>query len=331
MSTEPGAGHGAGPPVRAERTSRRLGRWLRIGLSFGLLGFLLAQVDLGQALEAVAEARLDLLLAACAILLGSRLIAAVRWYLLLCGRHVAVTLPAVFRLMFVSNFVGYFMPGSIGVEVVRIYGLAKATADPALSATSVLVERLVALLALVLLVLAGAASRPPGLPADIDRFAWISLGLVLLGSLALMAPPTRGLAFAMLPGGRLARIRRAMQRVFAALDIYRSQPWLIVVSFAIALIFQLMRCASVAVAATAFGHPLPFAFILVVVPIVLLISLLPISIAGLGVREAGFVYFLGLGGMPAAVALPLSLVQRLFTILVTLPGAWWYMRRGLHG
>jgi uncharacterized membrane protein YbhN (UPF0104 family) len=62
-----------------------------------------------------------------------------------------------------------------------------------------------------------------------------------------------------------------------------------------------------------------------------LISLLPITIAGLGVREAGFVYFLGLGGMPPEVALPLALIQRLFTIVATLPGAWWYARRGLHG
>jgi uncharacterized membrane protein YbhN (UPF0104 family) len=61
-----------------------------------------------------------------------------------------------------------------------------------------------------------------------------------------------------------------------------------------------------------------------------LISLLPITIAGLGVREVGFVYFLGLGGMPAEVALPLALIQRLFTIIATLPGAWWYLRRGLH-
>jgi hypothetical protein len=44
----------------------------------------------------------------------------------------------------------------------------------------------------------------------------------------------------------------------------------------------------------------------------------------------GFVYFLGLGGMPAEVALPLALIQRLFTIIATLPGAWWYLRRGLH-
>lgn len=316
--------------VRGRRSSGRLGRWLRIGLGFGLLGFLLTQVDLEQALQSVAKARMDLLLLAFAILLGSRLLAGVRWYLLLRGRHAAVTLFGVVRLMFVSNFAGYFMPGSLGVEVIRVYGLAKTTADPALSATSVLVERVVALVVLVLLVLVGVASRPLGLPAEIDHLAWLCLALLVFGVLAIMARPTRSLALRLLPGDRLARIRRGMQRVFAALDTYRSRPWLIAASFLLALIFQLMRCATVTVGAAALGHPLPFTFIMVVFPIMLLITLLPISIAGLGVREAGFVYFLGLGGMPAEIALPLALIQRLFTILVTLPGAWWYVRRGLH-
>lgn len=299
-----------------------------MGLS--LLGFLLTQIDLGQASRAVADARIDLLLLAFAIVLGSRLLAAARWYLLLRGRHAAVTPFGMLRLMFVADFVGYFMPGSLGVEVLRVYGLAKTTADPALSATSVVVERVVALVVLVLLVLLGLAARPLALPAEIGRLAWLFLALLLVAVLAVMAPPTRSLALRLLPGERLARIRRGLERVFAALDSYRSRPWLIAASLVLALVFQLMRCASVTVGAAALGHPLPFTFVLVVFPIMLLISLLPITIAGLGVREVGFVYFLGLGGMPAEVALPLALIQRLFTIIATLPGAWWYLRRGLH-
>jgi glycosyltransferase 2 family protein len=313
-----------------ERPSGRLARWLRIGLGFGIIALLLTQIDLEAALRAVLAARLELLVLGFAIVLASRLLAAVRWYLLLRGRHAAVTPFGVVRLMFVSDFVGYFMPGSIGVEVLRIYGLAKTIADPALSATSVVVERVVALLVLVVLVLVGTASRPSALPAEIDPLAWLCLGLLVLAVLAIIARPTRRLALRLLPGDRLARIRRGLQSVFAALDTYRSRPGLIAASLLLALVFQLMRCASVTVGAAAFGHPLPFTFIMVVYPVMLLISLLPITIAGLGVREAGYVYFLGLGGMPAEVALPLALIQRLFTVLGTLPGAWWYARRGLH-
>ena len=62
---------------------------------------------------------------------------------------------------------------------------------------------------------------------------------------------------------------------------------------------------------------------------VILITLLPISIAGLGVRELGFVYLFGQAGMPAEVALPLSLMLRLLYMLLATPGAWFYIRRGV--
>lgn len=328
--------------VAAERTSgaeadttggskRRWGRWVRVVLGVGLLAILLTQVDLAGAIRVVAGARLELLLLALLILLASRIIAALRWYLLVRGRHSAATPGAVVRIMFVSSFAGYFLPGSVGVEVLRIYGLGRRMRDPALSATSVLVERLVATAVLVLLVLVGAAARPPGLPERIDLLAWLCLGVLVLGVLALMAPPARRLALRLLPGRRLARIREAFGKVFVALDSYRSRPALIGGSFLLAFVFQLMRCASVTVNAAALGHPLPFTFIMIVYPAMLLVSLLPISIAGLGVREVSFVYFLGLGGMPAEVALPLALIQRFFAILATLPGAWWYMKGGLNG
>ena len=79
----------------------------------------------------------------------------------------------------------------------------------------------------------------------------------------------------------------------------------------------------------AFGVHLPILVFIVIVPVIILITLLPISIAGLGVRELGFVYLFGQVGMPAEVALSLSLLLRLFAILLAAPGAWLYVRRGV--
>jgi uncharacterized membrane protein YbhN (UPF0104 family) len=56
---------------------------------------------------------------------------------------------------------------------------------------------------------------------------------------------------------------------------------------------------------------------------------MPISIAGLGVREVAFVYLFSLAGMPTEVSLPLALLTRMAQ-LVPLPlGAWLYVRGGL--
>ncbi|MGH6921662.1 MAG: lysylphosphatidylglycerol synthase transmembrane domain-containing protein, partial [Geminicoccaceae bacterium] len=304
-------------------------RWLRLCVGGGLLALLVSWVDLAQASGVVAGARLDYLALLPLVLLVDRLIAALRQYILLRGRHPAVTFWGMVRLIFVSGFAGYFMPGTVGVEAVRVYGLSRATANLALSVTAVLVERLTALLALCLLVLFGVAMRPPGLPEDFGRLAWIALAVLMAVWFSLLSPLLRRLSLLALSTNWLARVRRGLQEIYLVLDDYKRRPWLLLWSLAVALIFQLNRCLVVAMGAAALDFSLPFLYFVIIVPIAALISMMPISIAALGVREAAFVYLFNLVGMPPEVSFPLALLTRFAGLLMLLPGAWFYIRRGI--
>jgi uncharacterized protein (TIRG00374 family) len=263
------------------------------------------------------------------VLLIDRLIAAFRQYILLRGQHPAVTFWGIVRLTFVSGFAGYFTPGTVGVEALRVYGLSRTTGNLALSVTAVLVERLTALLALCLLVLLGVVLRPPGLPDGLDRLAWFALAALIAVWLSLLSPLLRRLSLLALSNGWLAPIRRGLQKVYFVLDDYKRRPWLLLWSLVVALIFQLNRCVVVAIGAAALDSSLPFLYFVIIVPITALASMMPISIAALGVREAAFVYLFGLVGMPPEVSFPLALLTRLAGLLVLLPGAWFYVRRGI--
>lgn len=304
-------------------------RWLRLCVGGGLLALLVSWVDLDQASGVVASARLDYLALLPLVLLVDRLIAALRQYILLRGRHPAMTFWRMVRLIFVSGFAGYFMPGTVGVEAVRVYGLSRATANLALSVTAVLVERLTALFALCLLVLFGVAMRPPGLPEDFGRLAWIALAVLMAVWFSLLSPLLRRLSLLALSTNWLAPFRRGLQRIYLVLDDYKRRPWLLLWSLVVALIFQLNRCLVVAIGAAALDFSLPFLYFVIIVPIAALISMMPISIAALGVREAAFVYLFNLVGMPPEVSLPLALLTRFAGLLMLLPGAWFYIRRGI--
>jgi uncharacterized membrane protein YbhN (UPF0104 family) len=93
-----------------------------------------------------------------------------------------------------------------------------------------------------------------------------------------------------------------VRKVFGILDSYRARPWSLLWNALVAVGFHLLRCAAVAIGAA----------------------------ARLGVQEAGFVYLYGVFGMPAAVALVLSLVMRACTIVLSAPGAWFYIVRGVR-
>ena len=104
---------GATDSAAAKRSSGGWGRWLRVGLGFGIIALLLTHIDLEAALRAVVEARVELLLLGFAIVLGSRLLAGVRWYVLLRGRHAALTPVGVLRLRRRPTF----LPGADDVDL----------------------------------------------------------------------------------------------------------------------------------------------------------------------------------------------------------------------
>ena len=193
----------------AARRSRFSFVWTfaRTAVSLTLFAILLSQIDLNAALAAVAGARLDLLMLLLLAFVLDRVIATYRWYLLLRHRSSRVSYGGVLSLVLVSGFVGYFIPGGLGVDVLRAYGMARTTSDPLLSVSSVLVERLFGFVALALLILLGLVLQPPGLPVAIAHYAWAGLALVAGLVLALMTTQFRRLTLGLIGTIRLARMR----------------------------------------------------------------------------------------------------------------------------
>jgi hypothetical protein len=272
-----------------------------------------------------------------ALLFLTRLIAAYRWYALLKQVDPAVAFGNILRLVFVSGFVGYFMPGTLGIEALRIYGFMRTTANAALAVASVAVDRVLGTFALILLALCGLALLPAALPAGIAPAAlpeelahvgWAGLLMLTILTVAGLEPRLRCLALHLL--SRWRRAQDGVRKVFGILDTWRARPWSLLWNALVAVGFHLLRCAAVAIGAAAFGFELPLVVYVAMTPLITMLARIPISIAGLGVQEAGFVYFYGMFGMPAEIALLLSLVIRACTILSSAPGAWFYIARGVR-
>ena len=217
-------------------------------------------------------------------MIGDRLLAAHRWYFLLHGLNRGVTYYGVLRLALVSSFVGTFMPG--GVDLVRIYAMTRTTADLPLALTSILVERLQSMVALVGLMLIGLAASPLELPSAITHAAWLSLLLLTAGFAAMMYSRAQRLVSSLLPGHRLAPVRAYLASIYTCLEACRDRPFLIGWSMAVAFGFQLFRVVTVLVAAWSLGLEISVLVLIALMPVVFFLSLLPISIAGgLGIRD----------------------------------------------
>lgn len=317
----------------AQRFLSRRGLWiaLRVSLSVGLLVYVFSQIELVQVLELAAGIRLELLALACALVLVNRVLAAYRWYILLRGKHPSLGFWPVLRLIWVSGFVGVLAPGTVGVEALRIYGLTRSGVSMPASVTSVLVERTMALIALILLALIGLASQPVLRLPELTWLVAVGFAGLVGGTIAVLHPAPRRLSMAMLPGRLLAPVRQSLSKIYVVLDDYKTRPRLMLWSAVATLAFQLLRCLTPAFTAAALGISVPITFFLLAMPILFLVMMAPISIAGLGVLEAGFVYLFGLTGVSSAAALSLALLTRVVWLSAMLPGAWLYARGGLWG
>ncbi|MEZ5823258.1 MAG: lysylphosphatidylglycerol synthase transmembrane domain-containing protein [Geminicoccaceae bacterium] len=308
----------------------RKGLWLRLVLGLGILAGIFFVVDRKAIGGILAGADPLLLVAALALFVLERVVAAMRWRMLIAGIGEAPPLSRFISLIFSSTFLAFFLPGGVGGEIFRIYGLTRGRIDMSRALASVFVERILALVALGMLILWGLANSPFS-PPDAVLFAiLLSFSVIAFACALVFSPAVRRLTTRLLQSGRLAKWQAGIDNLFGNFDAFLTRPGLLAYGFVFAIGFQLLRVVAVWVGALALGMDYPFALFLYAVPSVNLITQIPISIGGVGVREASFAALLGLAGVSLEAAVAISLLTYALSILAVCPGAITFARQGLR-
>jgi len=303
---------------------------VRLVVSVALLVLVFSRLDVGRAVDVLSSARLELLALVVLLFYAGRFFAALRWYILIraMGSHAPYT--SLVRLTFIGIFLQFMPAGSIALEVGRVYGLSRTTDDLAGSFASVLMERLFGLFALILVALTGLAFAPPGVPPSLANLAWVGFAVIALLAWGIMNGWMRGLLDRPLRAAGLEAVREKLGKLYARLDATRERPGLLAWSMLAALVNTLFRILPAWFVALSLGIEVSFPQLFVIVPLIYLGAQIPISVAGLGVREIGWVALLGLIGVPASDAIVLSLLLVVAVFVAALPGAWMWARHGLH-
>lgn len=313
-------GTSGGRPASSWRRVR-IPPWLRVAVGLSLLLLVTLQVDWNRFAAVIAAARFELL-ALVALNFGvERMLSAFRLRTLL---RVAPRPPSywkVLRVVLVSHFLGFFLPGSAGVNLLLMHGLTRSTASLWLAVSAVLVERTLGIVAVIMLVLLGVSLASQELPDTIARTAALALVALAAGTLGLMHRRSRSVILGLARPVALAPIANAARSLFERLDAFAGRLPLLVWSAALAVAFQLLRVSHVAIASWGFGANLAAIDFLIIVPVAFFAAMLPISIAGLGVREVAYVYLFGLFGVEAEVAVSVALFLLTLNLLYLVPGA----------
>jgi|GEM_PF-1659835 len=251
-----------------------------------------------------------------------------RWKLLLDAAGLHTSMSSAARLTCIGLFFNNLVPGLTGGDVVKAYYIAKENHKSKTDAViTVIIDRVMGLV-----VLAGFSAA--AVLSDLTKYSDLAISIYVF----LLAVFSGMLVFY---SGRLRRLfsiekilrhlpfSDLFRKVDRSVFLYRYRKRTIVLC--ILLTAGVHSCVILTLWTLARGLAIDITLTTcaIIVPIVLIITALPITPAGWGIGEMGFVYLFGIAGVPAVLALALSFIHRFNTLLISLSGGV-FLLRGRH-
>jgi glycosyltransferase 2 family protein len=251
--------------------------------------------------------------------------AAFRWHVLLKVQGIHLSLPRLSGLFLIGMFYNQFLPGGTGGDIIKSYFLVKETPDKRAGALlAVVFDRFIGLVALVTITGALISLRFDFLSQtpETRRLLWVLLALLGASILALLSTfvITGFKLFHLLP--KKFPGREKLIEIAAAYHLYARHWRATFVAFGASVVAHLATFATFLSAAYALGARVPLVNFFAIMPVERTISALPISFAGIGLREKVLQIMLhGLCGVPEGTAILIGSLSFLIILICCIPGA----------
>ena len=251
---------------------------VRIAISVAALWLAFGRADPAEVTGAMGAAGALPIVMTLGVYVVSQAVSAIRWLLIARSAGFALRVRTALKYYFVGMFFNFLGPSLLGGDVVRSLYLAGGHERIASAAATVALDRYVGFVWLA--VLGSVAQLAFGSFSIPVRLVWATHGLAIV---ALMS-------WFFLPAIASRRMPPGFSRVRAEVSV-------------ISVAFHGVQILGAVALARAVSPSTPWRYCFVFHPLVAIVSALPISVAGLGVRESSYVYFLAsVGGAPVSEA-----------------------------
>jgi len=261
------------------------------------------------------------------VVLAGQVAYAWRWRLLLHGAGVPIPFAKVVRQYFVGIFVNNFLPSTVGGDVAKVYYLGQQHGYRTVTA-SVAIDRLLGVGLLALLAAAALWVSPIAAPRlTAAQVACSGIAVVALTLLIVTGMGTGGLpARVSWLGGRAVGLAEGLQRLRLDMAAPLGRPAIVaqaavvVIGYALAVTVVYMRFVAMQNAAAP-----PFMAMFAVVTATTVLSNVPVSLNGLGLREQLHASLLAPLGIAPEIAVAMSLLLYAHLVIASLIGlVFWY-------
>ncbi len=281
----------------------------KIGVSIAILTFFFMSIDVERFMETLQSVRYEYVALIIGFIVLRNLISGWRFQVL-CTLYEKISVWILTKHYFIGAMFNMFLPTTIGGDGVRVFLAEKEGIKKKDGLVLVLVERFVGFFSFVIFAFIGSFLLLSSLPWKIHFVVWgITVAYTILFSLVFSD------FFSIDKIPIVNRLSRSFNEI-------KKNKRILFNAFLISILYQFVSIYLRYMIALAFGIEISFLPFLVFIPLINLVTLLPISFGGLGLREIAFVYtFSNIGGLSEESALVLSIGSYIMLIINALMGA----------
>jgi len=289
-------------------------------VSFGVLFFLLKDVNSEELFLKLKSITYFHVLTSLLFSIFAVIIISYRWRLILHHLKIKITFLDSISATFSGLFIGQVLPGAIGIDVVRGMMVWKKNLSKKNLILSLIFDRAISLFAILLIITCSIFFLLPYFPNNLVIAFYIAIATLLISILILiLLVKYQKLNFLE------NLINLAMKKLGISDHEFSLQYFTKITSLSILGHFFIIISAFFLSLSIGMDSKISVWFLLM--PIIIFATAVPISINGWGVREGAMVYLWKIFGVPENEILLTSLCIGFVSVLASLPGIWFWIKR----
>ncbi len=291
-----------------------------------LFFFIFQEIDFHQFASSLSNARLDMVVIGFLTLWIGHYLCVIRWGMLMRPLMPVSSFINLFGIYCIGLFFNLTLPTTVGGDAVKMYYAGRPSKSYTQSFAATFLDRDAGMLAMMTIACIVMVVRPvviPGVPVSLI-IGGLSAAFLLV-NIAIFTPFLHRVLAHFLHYLQLSKIAVKTDMILSAFQVM-SRHWLVLAgALLISFINQLLVITVTWIISLALGIRMPLSYFFILVPIIVLISMIPVSLNGMGLREYAFMSLFSSFGVPLESCLALGLLSSVIIVLCSLPGGVLYI------
>jgi glycosyltransferase 2 family protein len=303
---------------------------VKVLVSAALIAWLLHRVGFEKISDRIFSAQWNWLMMGIVAFAVSNILGGWQWYLLLRAKNIRLSFWRVQSFYHVGLFFSNFLMGGIGGDAFRVYDVGKSSGDLTNALSTVFFDRFIGFMIITSLAVATAAIALPALIATTTGYIIACVLVMWIAGMVLLFNERLARKFTWISRIVPGRVYTKAREIYYSLNQLRHDRHVLIGVFGISFMVQSLRILTHFLMACSVGIKISPVYFFVFIPIIALVSSLPISVGGIGVREQSSVALFSQVGIASSPVVAFEFLAYFVSIITSLPGGIIFVIRKPH-